>query len=299
MSESASHLLPKVAAYLEQPDEKRIEYIRSPRWIGYPRAQTILDRLETLLTHPKSHRMPNLLIVGDTNNGKSMLVNRFSSRHKPEDNPEGDAAIVPVLCMQAPPIPDEGRFYNTILELLFAPYKPGDRADRKQFQAIKLLKTVGLKLLIIDEIHHILAGTMTKQRAFLNVIKYLGNELQVPIVGVGTKDAFRAIQTDLQLSNRFDHALLPRWQNDDDYLRLLVTFERAIPLRYTSNLIEGGLADKIYSMSEGYIGEIDRLLIEAAVQAVSSGKECIDRKLLDRVDWTAPSDRRREPRAIT
>jgi type II secretory pathway predicted ATPase ExeA len=201
--------------------------------------------------------------------------------------------------MQAPPIPDEGRFYNTILELLFAPYKPGDRADRKQFQAIKLLKTVGLKLLIIDEIHHILAGTMTKQRAFLNVIKYLGNELQVPIVGVGTKDAFRAIQTDLQLSNRFDHALLPRWQNDDNYLRLLATFERAIPLRHASNLIEGGLADKIYSMSEGYIGEIDRLLIEAAVQAVSSGKECIDRKLLDRVDWTAPSDRRREPRAMT
>jgi type II secretory pathway predicted ATPase ExeA len=242
--------------------------------------------------------MPNLLIVGDTNNGKSMLVNRFSSRHKPEDNQEGDAAIVPVLCMQAPPIPDEGRFYNTILELLFAPYKPGDRADRKQFQAIKLLKTVGLKLLIIDEIHHILAGTMTKQRAFLNVIKYLGNELQVPIIGVGTKDAFRAIQTDLQLSNRFDHALLPRWQNDDDYLRLLATFERAMPLRHASNLIEGGLANKIYSMSEGYIGEIDRLLIEAAVQAVNMGKECIDGKLLDRIAWTAPSDRRREPRTM-
>ncbi|MCU7841249.1 MAG: TniB family NTP-binding protein [Candidatus Thiodiazotropha sp. (ex Troendleina suluensis)] len=298
MSESASHLMPKVAAYLEQPDEKRIEYIRSPRWIGYPRAQAIIDRLESLLTHPKSHRMPNLLIVGDTNNGKSMLVNRFTSRHKPEDNPEGEAAIVPVLCMQAPPIPDEGRFYNSILELLFAPYKPGDRADRKQFQAIKLLKTVGLKLLIIDEIHHILAGTMTKQRAFLNVIKYLGNELQVPIVGVGTKDAFRAIQTDLQLSNRFDHALLPRWKNDDEYLRLLATFERAIPLRHASNLIEGGLADKIYSMSEGYIGEIDRLLIEAAVHAVNMGKECVDKTILDRIVWTAPSDRRREPRAM-
>ncbi|MCU7872094.1 MAG: TniB family NTP-binding protein [Candidatus Thiodiazotropha sp. (ex Lucinoma borealis)] len=298
MSESAVHLLPKVAAYLDQPDDNRIKYIRSPRWIGYPRAQAILDRLEVLLTHPKSHRMPNLLIVGDTNNGKTMLVNRFSSRHKPEDNPEGEAAVVPVLCIQAPPIPDEGRFYNTILELLFAPYKPGDRADRKQFQAIKLLRTVGLKLLIIDEIHHILAGTMTKQRAFLNVIKYLGNELQVPIVGVGTKDAFRAIQTDLQLSNRFDHALLPRWENDDEYLRLLVTFERAIPLRHASNLIEGGMADKIYSMSEGYIGEIDRLLIEAAVQAVMMGKEYIDKKLLDRIVWTAPSDRRREPRAM-
>jgi hypothetical protein len=51
-------------------------------------------------------------------------------------------------------------------------------------------------------------------------------------------------------------------------------------------------------MSEGYIGEIDRLLIEAAVHAVMKGKEYIDRKLLDEINWTAPSDRRREPRAI-
>jgi type II secretory pathway predicted ATPase ExeA len=296
MSEPPLHLLPKVAAYLDRPTPERIDYIRSPRWIGYPRAQETLDRLENLLAHPRSHRMPNLLIVGDTNNGKTMLVQRFCNRHKPEDNPDGEAAVVPVLYVQAPPIPDESRFYNAILELLFAPYKPGDRADRKQFQAIKLLRTVGLKMLVIDEIHHILAGTMSKQKAFLNVIKYLGNELEVPIVGVGTRDAFRAIQTDLQLSNRFDHALLPRWDNDDEYLRLLATFERAIPLRQPSNLIDGALADKIYSMSEGYIGEISRLLEVAAVDAVETGAERIDKKRLDCIGWVAPSERRKEPR---
>jgi len=296
MTEPAPHLLPKAAAYLERPDSERISYIRSPRWIGYTRAQGILTRLEDLLTHPKSHRMPNLLIVGDTNNGKTMLVKRFCSQHKPDDNPEGEAAVVPVLFMQAPPVPDEGRFYNTILELLFAPYKPGDRPDRKQFQAMKVMKAVGLKMLVIDEIHHILAGSMTKQKAFLNVIKYLGNELEIPIVGVGTRDAFRAIQTDPQLSNRFDQTLLPRWHNDDEFLRLLATFERAIPLRYPSSLIDGPLADKIYSMSEGYLGEISRVLICAAVKAVETRQERIDKKLLDHIDWVPPSERRKEPR---
>lgn len=296
MSDQPLHLLPKAAAYLNRPDPERIAYIRSPRWIGYPKAQETLDRLENLLTHPKSHRMPNLLVIGDTNNGKTMLVQRFCNRHKPEDNPNGEAAVVPVLYVQAPPVPDEGRFYNAILELLFAPYKPGDRADRKQFQAIKSLRAVDLKMLVIDEIHHILAGTMSKQKAFLNVIKYLGNELEVPIVGVGTRDAFRAIQTDLQLSNRFDHALLPRWDNDDEYLRLLATFERAIPLRYPSNLVDGSLADKLYSMSEGYIGEISRLLEAAAIDAIETGVERIDKKRLDRIGWLAPSERRKEPR---
>lgn len=297
MVEPHPHLLPKAAAYLDRPDLARIDYIRSPLWIGYPRAQEILDRMENLLTQPKFHRMPNLLIVGDTNNGKTMLVQRFCNRHKPDDNVNGEAAIVPVLFMQAPPVPDESRFYNAILELLFAPYKSGDRADRKQFQAIKLLRAVGLKMLVIDEIHHILAGTLTKQKAFLNVIKYLGNELQVPIVGVGTRDAFRAIQTDPQLSNRFDREVLPRWNNDEDFLRLLATFERAVPLRQPSNLIDGALADKIYSMSEGYIGEISRLLVLAAIHAVKTRHEHIDKKILDHVDWTAPSERRKEPRA--
>lgn len=296
MTDTPSHLLQKAAAYLERSNQERITYIRSPRWIGYPRAQEILTQLEKLLTHPKAHRMPNLLIVGDTNNGKTMLVRRFCNQHKPDDNPEGEAAKVPVLFVQAPPVPDEGRFYNAILELLFAPYKPGDRADRKQFQAIKLLRTVGLRMLVIDEIHHLLAGSMTKQKAFLNVIKYLGNELEVPIVGVGTCDAFRAIQTDLQLSNRFDQALLPRWANDEMFLRLLATFERSIPLRTPSNLTDGALADKIYSMSEGYLGEISRVLEGAAVRAVETGQERIDKKLLDGIGWISPSDRRKEPR---
>lgn len=296
MTEPGSHLLKKAVAYLSRPDEERIAYIRSPRWIGYPKAQEALGKLEELLNYPQSHRMPNLLIIGDTNNGKTMLVQRFCKQHKPSDNPEGEAAIVPVLYVQAPPVPDEGRFYNAILELLFAPYKPGDRADRKQFQAIKVMKAVGLKMLLIDEIHHILAGSMTKQKAFLNVIKYLGNELEIPIVGIGTKDAFRAIQTDLQLSNRFDHINIPRWHNDDDFLRLLASFEQAIPLRNPSNLINGPLADKIYSMTEGYLGELSRLLVKAAVQAVVSGRELVDKRILDGLGWTPPSERRKEPR---
>ena len=94
MSEGPPHLLQKAAEYLDRPDAERIDYIRSPRWIGYPRAQGILDQLEKLLTHPKSHRMPNLLIVGDTNNGKTMLVKRFCSRHKRK---RPTIAVLPVV----------------------------------------------------------------------------------------------------------------------------------------------------------------------------------------------------------
>ncbi|ABO89170.1 ATPase AAA [Aeromonas salmonicida subsp. salmonicida] len=289
-----SHLNDSAIEALALSDRDRILKIRSERWIGYPKAKQILAKLEDLLIYPRTHRMPNLLIVGDTNNGKTMLVQRFKNLHPAIDNPSGEGIQAPVILVQAPPVPDEGRFYNAILELLFAPYRPSERVDKKQFQAIKLLRYVGLKVLIIDEIHHILAGNMNRQKAFLNVIKYLGNELQISIIGVGTKDAFRALQTDPQISNRFEPVTLPRWEMDHDFQRLLASFERMLPLKQISNLSQHDMASTLYAMSEGYIGELSRLLSEASVLAIHSGVETISAKILQKVDWTPPSKRKRQ-----
>ncbi|MBP6918808.1 MAG: TniB family NTP-binding protein [Legionellaceae bacterium] len=38
-------------------------------------------KLEALISHPKRQRMPNLLIVGPTNNGKSMIIEKFRRTH--------------------------------------------------------------------------------------------------------------------------------------------------------------------------------------------------------------------------
>ena len=295
---SYSHLNDSAIETLTLSDAERIHKIRSERWIGYPKAKQILAKLEDLLIYPRTHRMPNLLVVGDTNNGKTMLAQRFMNLHPADDNPDGEGIIAPVLLVQAPPVPDEGRFYNAILEMLFAPYRPSERVDKKQFQVIKLLRYIGLKVLVIDEIHHILAGNMNRQKAFLNVIKYLGNELQISIVGVGTKDAFRALQTDPQLSNRFEPVTLPRWEMDHDFQRLLASFERMLPLKQPSGLAQQELASTLFTMSEGYIGELSRLLSDASALAIHSGTEQISSKLLQQMDWTPPSRRKRQLEGI-
>jgi Bacterial TniB protein len=81
-----------------------------------------------------------------------------------------------------------------------------------------------------------MAGNSLRQNWFLNVIKYLGNELKLPIVAVGTQDAFNALSTDPQLANRFEPAVLPRWHYDREFLRLLMSFEQVLPLRNESRL---------------------------------------------------------------
>ncbi len=156
-----------------------------------------------------------------------------------------------------------------------------------------MLATINVRMLIIDEIQHVLAGPLLKQRHFLNVIKYMGNELQIPIVAAGTHDAFNAIQIDPQLANRFEPALLPRWTMNDDYLRLLSSFEVALPLDQPSGLMEPALATKILSLSGGTIGEISTLLRRAALRAIEDGAERISSTTLDSCGYVAPSERRR------
>ena len=157
---------------------------------------------------------------------------------------------------------------------------------------MRILKKVDLKVLVIDELHHILAGNLTKQRQLLNTIKFLGNELQIPIVGVGTKEAFNALQSDPQLSNRFEPSALARWKYDTEYLKLLASFERMLPLKKPSNLIEENKAMKILAMSEGTIGEIATLLTRAAVEAVRTNTEAIALDIFDKIGWVLPSERK-------
>lgn len=286
------HLTPNAAEKLALTNEERIAHILKPRWIGYPHAQRILDELEDLLSHPKQVRMPNMLLVGETNNGKTMLVNHFLQAHPADPNPEGEAIRAPVLYVQAPPGPDERGLYNAILLKLFKRQRPSESTDQKRDRVVALLKQIELGMIIIDEIHHLLAGPLLKQRNFLNVMKYLGNELCVPIVGAGTADAVRAIQIDPQVQNRFVPSVLPKWELNADFARLLMSFERVIPLKHSSDLAAKETAAQILARSGGTIGEISQLINQAAIWAIKHGHERIDGKGLTSCRYIPPSDRK-------
>jgi len=288
-----SHLSKNAAHAVSLSMDERIAYIQSPRWIGYSRAKVVLDRLEDLMVYPKKHRMPNLLLVGDTNNGKSMIINRFASRHEAFDCPDSGTIHVPVILIECPPVPNEGRLYDKILGRLFAPHQAKDKPEKKQAEVFKLINRIGTKTLVIDEIHNLLAGSAAEQRKFLNALKQLGNELQIPIVAAGTKDALRAINTDPQLGNRFEPLALQRWENNEEYLKLLASFEYMLPLKLPSHLTDDELAMKLLVMSEGLIGELSEILVRASVYALRHDMESINKKILDEITWISPSKRRK------
>ncbi|MDG4653743.1 TniB family NTP-binding protein [Chryseobacterium arthrosphaerae] len=274
--------------------EEKIFHLRKQKWIPYPNADKILAKLDDLKNYPTVDRMPNLLIVGETNNGKTALINRFYKKNNPYIRKgEYDVVIAPVLVVQAPAEPDEKSFYNKILQILNAPIIKSESPDIKQRRIISLFKKLEVKLIIVDEIHHVLAGSPLKQRIFLNVLKYLSNELKIPIICVGIRDAFNVIQSDSQLSNRFETVILERWKMNDVYLQFLVNYEALLPLENPSYLAENSMASKILAMSDGLIGEINTILIKAAELALNSGLNKIDHKILDNIEYVSPEDRKK------
>jgi hypothetical protein len=217
-------------------------------------------------------------------------LNHFCKRHPLEERPRQDSIFAPVISIEIDG-PNRNKFYNSILNLLHAAFRPRDRVDTKEFQALELMGKVGTRILVIDELSTaVAAGTLT-QRAFLNTLKFLCNRSDITIVGAGTKEVFSALRLVPQFDNRFRRVELKRWQFGDAFRRLLANYECILPLHKPSELQEPTLATKLYSMTEGYIGELADLLIEASRQAIRSGREQIDQKLLQEIDWEAPSAR--------
>lgn len=293
---STTYLTSSAKENLQLPDKERIQTIIAERWIGYTQALYIVDRLEYLCSSPRKIRMQNLLITGPTNNGKSMLIERFRRGKLKVCSIEPhlcqEIEEVPVIFVQMPPEPNLARFYTMLLESINAPSRRNRSIAYLEKFTLTLLKKVNVKVIVIDELHNLLAGSPQKQRLFLNLLRFLGNELKVSFVGVGTKDAYLAIRSDDQLENRFEPLLLPRWEYGEEYLRLLASYVSTLPLKKPSLMTQPAIAEFILEKSEGVIGEIVSLLKAAAQVVINSGEECINMEVLVNTKYLSPNERR-------
>ncbi|MDH5298125.1 MAG: TniB family NTP-binding protein [Desulfobulbaceae bacterium] len=283
------HIHPDFRHIMALSDKERIDFMDQPRWIGYTAAQGILDTLQGLLHKPERPRMPNLLVVGDPNNGKTTVVRRFRDLCGQGYVNQDSEPVKPVIIAEAPPSADEKGLYISILERFYAPYRGSDPTSKLRYQVIHLFRTCHVKMLIIDEFHSLLTGTPVKQREVMNAIKLLCNELAIPIVGVGTHEAVRVLHTDPQHASRFDVFTLRLWELNQEFQRLLGGFEKVLPLKNSSRLHQPELALMLHTISEGNIGNLHRLLVECAIEAIKTGKEQIDKTIIEGKAWLRPT----------
>lgn len=288
------HVHPEFRDVLLGTDESRIAFLDQPRWIGYERAKLALDTLQGLMNKPRQPRMPNLLIIGESNNGKTTLIHRFNHLCGEGYVDENAESVRPVIVAEAPPSADEKGLYVSILERFWAPYQATAPAAKLRYQAIHQLRRCKVRILIIDEFHSLLTGPATKQREVMNAIKLMCNEVGIPVVGVGTRDAVRVLHTDPQHASRFDVFSLPLWELNPDFQKLLAGFERVLPLKKPSGLAAPEMATTIHAISGGNLGDVQRLVTASAREAIASGEEQITDKILRSKAWLRPTKGIRE-----
>lgn len=291
-SDRFAHLLPEVRPLLAEPLPLRIERIRTPVWLDYPLAKEAVQRLDDLLGAPPDPHMESLLIVGESDNGKSSILERFRNLKPPTRDQHGRVVASPVLIVPMPSLPKEERFWSAVLTALDVPHNVTAPPARLLAQAYIVLRHIGCKLILIDDVNNASNGAFKEQRHFLTVLKNLSIQLRLPIAAAGTEAALQVFGHEEQLGTRFEPFVVRRWKLDREFQQLVAAFERVIPLAEPSNLSSREFALKLYTRTNGTIGSLRRLLRKAAVAAVRSGSERITPELIDSLNLKTMADYR-------
>lgn len=280
-------------------EDTRLVDMQKPFWFSYPKSNQILETLEGFLNMKRNHRMPNLLIMANSNMGKTLIARRFLKKHPPYtyEQMHSDYGLIenlvwPVIMVECPYKPNERLFFKEILKQVNMPHRPSSNTETLFELVVDTLQKVETRVLLLDEVHNILSGSAANQRVFLNLLKNLSNKTNICIVALGTESAIYALNSDDQLANRFHSILLPNWKKDDDYYKLLSTFSKFIPLKNQVGMISKEVSDKIYEMSEGILGEIIEILKKSSSKVIISGEEVISLNTLKSIDYIMPSLRK-------
>ncbi len=261
--------------------------LQKEKWVSYPKAMEIIGVLQDLIDHPTVSRPPNILLFGATNNGKSALLRKFMEKYPPVINPLEDYKQIPVIYIQCDTGPDEKKLYGSINQALGIALRSYTNTSTLKIQTIHILKKVGCRLLIIDEIQHVLFNAPAKQRVLMDTIKYLSNELKISIVLGGTEEAVRTLSSK-QLANRFEPIELPEWKLNVDYATLFVSLMDHFLVADKKFTFDKEFIKEVYFMSEGNLGATVEIIRKTCLKAYESNTMDLSNDLLKMIRYTNP-----------
>ena len=106
------HLPQDVRSIAALGTEARIAHIRAERWVHHAAADRVLGYLQEALEQPPRERMENILLVGESGMGKTMLIRKFERQTAAGFDDDAGIQRRPVVVMLMPYQPTETQFFD-------------------------------------------------------------------------------------------------------------------------------------------------------------------------------------------
>lgn len=183
-----------------------------------------------------------------------MLLAKFQRDHAPKQIKR--VGLQSIIATQMPPVPVIRSLYGEIVRSINVHARPSLRLHELENTAIEMLMHAAPRMLIIDEIQHLLSCTSREQRAALNAIKYLANQLRMSSVAAGTHEALHVMRFDPHIVSRFEQMELPIWTESEELRRFVAGYLALLPIKKMPKAIDKRFVEYLLELTDGVTGRI-------------------------------------------
>jgi hypothetical protein len=292
MKSNFDHLNSYAMGLVNAAPETRVRSILQPRLIEHPAVRRIREWVDRNIAGPRSVRPPCLMISADAGGGKTSTLLHLQRCHPDHTTPGGNKTIRPIIQCDIEPNPEIPSLQQTLLTRLGSPLLELRSKALRNDLIGRYLAELDTQVILFDEFQHILHLSPRWQRVVVDWVKWISTSAHVHIICAGARGVERLVQHDSQLSSRFPVTELPKWVVGKTFGSFLQAYERSLPLLRPSRLWELSMQKAMLEESRGLntaagiTDAVVRIIREAAIAAVSSGREQITRDLLEA--WRNP-----------
>lgn len=200
---------------------------------------------------------------------------------------------VPVMYVEVPPGSNAKSLLKEFAEFFGLSVTTRDTASDLRTKVVAAIRNARTQLIVVDELQN-LDGRASGLGESVDLLKGLHNDVSATFLYCGidvTNSALMSGSRGQQLSSRFTVLELKPYLFDDEWRRLIYSFEIKMALRDHPKGTLDKHAEYIYQRTGGSIGSLGRLLTGTAIELIESGAkvERLDREILAgyQLDYTA------------
>lgn len=234
------------------------------------------------LRHKKKHYgvASCLLLTGESGSGKSELAKNYVKNHPVVEGEE--RTHMPVLHYELRSVATPEEFLRSLLVAVGDPQQGRGARNKGELYArlIILINTVGLELLILDEIQVIIERRSAKVvTGIADLFKDLINDTEIPIVFMGMPWSRYLVDSNRQLKRRIAYRyVIPPYrvsqkETRDDYRRLLKFLGDHYGISKNLKIEDVSFALRCFAATSGNLAATANLVCDAFILSDMEGKK--------------------------